>query len=66
MQMKLQTLNIFKFLDLICILQKQGPSNALGYVLRDVQSRNRKGSMYTLHDIGLAIEKLMGGAYRLV
>jgi hypothetical protein len=66
MQMELQTFNVLTFSDLICVFQTQGPSNALGYILRDVQPRNREGSMYTLHDIGLAIEKLMGGAYRLV
>ncbi|KAK4884574.1 hypothetical protein RN001_000845 [Aquatica leii] len=43
---------------------KQGPSNTLGYILRDVRPHIPKGYVYTLHDIGLVINKLMGGAYR--
>lgn len=43
---------------------KQGPSNTLGYILRDVRPHIPKGYIYTLHDIGLVINKLMGGAYR--
>lgn len=43
---------------------KQGPSNTLGYILRDVRPHIPRGYMYTLHDIGLVINKLMGGAYR--
>ena len=49
-----------------CFFQKQGPSNTLGYILRDVRPHIPRGYMYTLHDIGLVINKLMGGAYRLV
>lgn len=45
---------------------KQGPSNTLGYILRDVRPHIPRGYMYTLHDIGLVINKLMGGAYRYV
>lgn len=44
--------------------QKEGPSNTLGYILRDVRPHIPRGYMYTLHDIGLVINKLMGGAYR--
>ncbi|KAL3288296.1 hypothetical protein HHI36_002744 [Cryptolaemus montrouzieri] len=43
---------------------KQGPSNTLGYILRDVRPHIPVGYVYTLHDIGLVINKLMGGAYR--
>ncbi|KAG5896745.1 hypothetical protein JTB14_031725 [Gonioctena quinquepunctata] len=43
---------------------KQGPSNTLGYILRDVRPHIPAGYIYTLHDIGLVINKLMGGAYR--
>ncbi|XP_034942381.1 transient receptor potential cation channel trpm isoform X2 [Chelonus insularis] len=43
---------------------KDGPSNTLGYILRDVRPHIPQGYMYTLHDIGLVINKLMGGAYR--
>ncbi|XP_059613216.1 transient receptor potential cation channel trpm isoform X3 [Phlebotomus argentipes] len=43
---------------------KHGPANTLGYILRDVRPHIPKGYMYTLHDIGLVINKLMGGAYR--
>ncbi|XP_060536582.1 transient receptor potential cation channel trpm isoform X2 [Cylas formicarius] len=43
---------------------KQGPSNTLRYILRDVRPHIPVGYVYTLHDIGLVINKLMGGAYR--
>ncbi|XP_011879175.1 PREDICTED: transient receptor potential cation channel trpm isoform X3 [Vollenhovia emeryi] len=43
---------------------KEGPSNTLGYILRDVRPNIPRGYMYTLHDIGLVINKLLGGAYR--
>ncbi|XP_064548253.1 transient receptor potential cation channel trpm isoform X5 [Drosophila montana] len=43
---------------------KHGPANTLGYILRDVRPHIPKGYIYTLHDIGLVINKLMGGAYR--
>ncbi|XP_066244869.1 transient receptor potential cation channel trpm isoform X10 [Euwallacea similis] len=43
---------------------KQGPSNTLRYILRDVRPHIPAGYVYTLHDIGLVINKLMGGAYR--
>lgn len=36
------------------------------YILRDVRPHIPKGYIYTLHDIGLVINKLMGGAYRQV
>ncbi|XP_044016610.1 transient receptor potential cation channel trpm isoform X3 [Aphidius gifuensis] len=43
---------------------KEGPSNTLGYILRDVRPHIPRGYIYTLHDIGLVKSKLMGGAYR--
>ncbi|CAG4987121.1 unnamed protein product [Colias eurytheme] len=43
---------------------KSGPSNTLRYILRDVRPHLPRGYVYTLHDIGLVINKLMGGAYR--
>jgi transient receptor potential cation channel subfamily M member 3 len=43
---------------------KYGPANTLRYILRDVRKHLPKGYIYTLHDIGLVINKLMGGAYR--
>lgn len=49
---------------LFIYFQKQGPTNTLGYILRDVRPHIPQGYMYTLHDIGLVINKLMGGAYR--
>ncbi|GLH02373.1 Transient receptor potential cation channel, partial [Gryllus bimaculatus] len=45
---------------------KQGPANTLTYILRDVRPHIPRGYVYTLHDIGLVINKLMGGAYRQV
>lgn len=43
---------------------KQGPSNTLGSILKDVVSYWPKDYVYTLYDIGMVINKLMGGAYR--
>lgn len=45
---------------------KHGPANTLGFILRDVRPHIPKGYVYTLHDIGLVINKLMGGAYRYI
>ena len=42
----------------------QGPSNTLRYIVADVRPSNHVPSDYTLIDIGLVINKLMGGAYR--
>jgi len=50
----------------------QGPSNTLRYIVRDVRPSSAASSTlalsspseYTLIDIGLVINKLMGGAYR--
>lgn len=55
---------IFTYSFLFICSQKQGPTNTLGYILRDVRPHIPQGYMYTLHDIGLVINKLMGGAYR--
>ncbi|KAK0425602.1 hypothetical protein QR680_009283 [Steinernema hermaphroditum] len=41
----------------------KGPPNTLYYIVRDVQ-RIRSGYRYKLPHIGLAIEKLMGNAYK--
>ena len=43
---------------------KQGPANTLHYIVRDVRPSMSKNYSYTLIDIGLVINKLMGGAYR--
>lgn len=44
--------------------QKSGPSNTLRYIIRDVKKNIPRDYRYTLIDIGLVINKLMGGAYR--
>ncbi|XP_069984689.1 transient receptor potential cation channel trpm [Penaeus vannamei] len=43
---------------------KQGPANTLRYIIRDVKKNIPRDYRYTLIDIGLVINKLMGGAYR--
>lgn len=43
---------------------KQGPANTLRYIVRDVRPHLPRNYNYTLIDIGLVINKLMGGAYR--
>lgn len=43
---------------------KSGPSNTLRYIIRDVKKNIPRDYRYTLIDIGLVINKLMGGAYR--
>lgn len=43
---------------------RQGPTNTLGHILRDLRPHIPCGYCYTLHDVGLVINKLMGGAYR--
>ncbi|KAI9554622.1 hypothetical protein GHT06_019895 [Daphnia sinensis] len=43
---------------------KQGPANTLRYIVRDVRPYMPRNYSYTLIDIGLVINKLMGGAYR--
>lgn len=44
--------------------QKQGPSNTLRYIVRDVKKNVPRDYRYSLPDIGLVINKLMGGAFR--
>ena len=41
-----------------------GPANVLKYILKDVKSHIPVNYSYNLYDIGLVINKLMGGAYR--
>ncbi|KAL4227851.1 Transient receptor putative cation channel subfamily M member 7 [Mactra antiquata] len=43
---------------------RQGPSNTLRYLVRDVRKHLPSGYKYTLLDIGLVIQHLMGGAFR--
>ncbi|XP_064619053.1 transient receptor potential cation channel subfamily M member 3-like isoform X3 [Lineus longissimus] len=43
---------------------KCGPSNTLRYLVRDVKKNMPQDYRYTLTDIGLVVEHLMGGAYR--
>lgn len=43
---------------------RQGPANTLRYIVRDVRPHMPRNYHYTLIDIGLVINKLMGGAYR--
>ena len=47
-----------------CGLQKQGPPNTLRYILRDVKKHVPRDYRYSLPDIGLVVNKLMGGAFR--
>ena len=46
------------------MLQKQGPPNTLRYIIRDIKKNVSRDYRYTLPDIGLVINKLMGGAFR--
>ena len=43
--------------------QRNGPANTLNYIVRDVVPRMPKGYRYTLIDIGLVINQLMGHGY---
>ncbi len=43
---------------------KQGPANTLRYIVRDVRPHLSRNYSYSLIDIGLVVNKLMGGAYR--
>ena len=45
------------------VLQRNGPANTLNYIVRDVVPRMPKGYRYTLIDIGLVINQLMGHGY---
>ncbi|KAK7065328.1 Transient receptor putative cation channel subfamily M member 7 [Halocaridina rubra] len=42
---------------------KRGPANTLRYIIRDVKKNLPRDYRYSLIDIGLVINKLMGGAY---
>ena len=44
--------------------QLKGPANTLEYLVRDVVPRMPKGYKFTLIDIGLVINQLMGSGYR--
>ncbi|XP_077512947.1 transient receptor potential cation channel, subfamily M [Amblyomma americanum] len=43
---------------------KHGPSNTFRFLVKEVRKNLPSGYRYTLYDIGLVVEKLMGGAYR--
>nr|XP_022329694.1 transient receptor potential cation channel subfamily M member 1-like isoform X4 [Crassostrea virginica] len=43
---------------------RQGPANTLRYLIRDVRKHVMSTYNYTLIDIGMVIEHLMGGAFR--
>ena len=45
------------------VFQRNGPANTLNYIVRDVVPRMPKGYRYTLIDIGLVINQLMGHGY---
>ena len=46
--------------------QKNGPANTLEYLVRDVVHRMTKSHRYTLIEIGLVINNLMGNGFRYV
>ncbi|CAL4164580.1 unnamed protein product, partial [Meganyctiphanes norvegica] len=43
---------------------KQGPANTLRYIVRDICKNVTSDYRYSLIEIGLVVNKLMGGAYR--
>ncbi|KAL5005502.1 hypothetical protein ScPMuIL_018958 [Solemya velum] len=43
---------------------REGPSNTLRYLVRDIKKHAPSNYQYTLPDIGLVIQHLMGGAFR--
>ena len=48
----------------MCPYQKNGPANTLEYLVRDVVHRMTKSHRYTLIEIGLVINNLMGNGFR--
>ena len=52
--------------DFFCHLQKNGPANTLEYLVRDVVHRMTKSHRFTLIEIGLVINNLMGNGFRYV
>ena len=50
----------------MCPHQKNGPANTLEYLVRDVVHRMTKSHRYTLIEIGLVINNLMGNGFRYV
>ncbi|CAN8029440.1 unnamed protein product, partial [Ixodes persulcatus] len=55
-------LTIPRLEELYCT--KHGPSNTFRFLVKEVRKNLPSGYRYTLYDIGLVVEKLMGGAYR--
>ena len=49
---------------MIIFFQLKGPANTLEFLVRDVVPRMPKGYKFTLIDIGLVINQLMGSGYR--
>ena len=62
-----QGVNMNKFLNVSRLEalynSRNGPANTLNYIVRDVVPRMPKGYQYTLLDIGLVINQLMGSGY---
>ncbi|XP_033120583.1 transient receptor potential cation channel subfamily M member 1-like isoform X2 [Anneissia japonica] len=45
---------------------KHGPSSSMRYLLKEIRKIDSNSTRCTLYDIGVIIEKLMGGSYRSV
>ncbi|XP_046332894.2 transient receptor potential cation channel subfamily M member 3-like isoform X4 [Haliotis rufescens] len=43
---------------------RQGPTNTLRYLIRDIRKHVPSNYSYTLPDVGLVVQHLMGGAFR--
>ena len=65
-----QGINMNKFLNVkrleALYNSKRGPANTLGYIVRDVVPRMPRGYRYSVADIGLVINQLMGTGYNAV
>ena len=65
-----QGINVNKFLTVkrleALYNSKRGPANTLGYIVRDVVPRMPRGYRYSVADIGLVINQLMGTGYNAV
>ena len=48
----------------LIVVLEQGPANTLRFIVRDVRPHMPRNYSFTLIDVGLVINKLMGGAYR--
>ncbi len=44
--------------------QKNGPANTLEYLVRDVVPRMTKSHRYSIIEIGMVIDNLMGSGFR--